>query len=56
MPKNPTSRKIRENIYGNVNGYIGGRKVREFGTDMDAANDWLNGIETPFISATLSDV
>jgi hypothetical protein len=36
------SRTIRQNIYGNWNGYVSNRKVREFGTDKLNAEWWLN--------------
>ena len=36
-------RKIRQNIWANWNGYVGTRKVIEFGTDELAANIWIKG-------------
>jgi hypothetical protein len=33
--------RIRQNIWGNWNGYVGTRKVREFGTDEREAAAWL---------------
>lgn len=33
--------KIHLNIWGNWNGYVGTRKVIEFGTDEIDARDWL---------------
>ena len=35
-------RRIHQNVWGNWNGYIGRRKVHEFGTDEDEAKLWLN--------------
>lgn len=32
--------RIHQNIWGNWNGYIGTRKVAEFGTDKHRANQW----------------
>lgn len=38
-------RKIKQNIWGNWNGYLGGRKVAVFGTDEIAAGYWfLTGV------------
>ena len=36
-------KRIRMNIWGNWNGYIGTRKVKEFGGDEFMAIDWLGG-------------
>ncbi len=33
--------KIFQNIWGNWNGYLGKRKVKEFGTDEIGAKLWL---------------
>ena len=38
-------RRIKENVWGNLNGYEGVRKVKEFGTDEIAAREWLQAIE-----------
>lgn len=38
--KKPKAR-IAQNIWGNWNGYIGTRKVREFGVRSDDAESWL---------------
>ena len=35
------SRRIRENIYGNIYGYIGTRRAESFGTDKILAELWL---------------
>lgn len=34
-------RRIRQNIWGNWNGYEGSRKAYEFGTDAIEAESWL---------------
>lgn len=39
------SRKIHQNIWGNWNGYIGRRRVVEFGTAEDEAKRWVCGLE-----------
>ena len=36
-------RRIKQNIWGNWNGYEGTRKVREFGTDKWDAELWVKG-------------
>lgn len=42
LAKNPSQKKrIRQNIWGNINGYIGTRKIKEFGCDSLAAEDWM---------------
>ena len=33
--------KIRRNVYGNLNGYVGTTKVVEFGLDGERALNWL---------------
>ena len=38
-------RRIKQNVWGNWNGYEGNRKVIEFGTGEFEANEWLRGIE-----------
>lgn len=43
MSKPASIKKIRQNIWGNWNGYIGRSKVIEFGTDEFRANEWLAG-------------
>lgn len=43
----PFSRRIRQNIWGNWNGYKGCRKVVEFGTDAVAAGAWHRTGECP---------
>lgn len=35
-------RKIHKSVWGNWNGYLGKRKVIEFGTNDDAAHQWFN--------------
>lgn len=40
MAKQP-KRKVKQNVWGNWNGYEGGRKVQEFGTDDVSAGYWL---------------
>jgi len=37
-------RRIRQNAQGSWNGYVGRRKVSEFGTDRGAAKAWLAGM------------
>lgn len=32
---------VRRNVWGNLNGYVGGRKLREFGLDEVAAREWI---------------
>lgn len=34
---------IKRNLWGNLNGYIGGRRVVEFGLDKQAAVAWFEG-------------
>jgi hypothetical protein len=34
-------RRIRLTLWGNWNGYLGSRKVIEFGTDRRGAEEWL---------------
>jgi hypothetical protein len=36
-----SSRKILTNVWGNINGYVGRKKVKEFGTNDIAAGDWV---------------
>lgn len=38
-------RRIRQNVWGNWNGYEGNCKVIEFGTGEFEANEWLQGVE-----------
>jgi len=38
-------KRIKQNIWGNWKGYEGRRKVQDFGTDEQAARDWISGIE-----------
>ena len=33
--------KIQRNQWGNINAYIGGKKVKEFGLDINEARNWL---------------
>lgn len=33
--------KVEKNLYGNLTGYIGGRKVHAFGEDSFSAVEWL---------------
>lgn len=33
--------KVVRNQWDNLNGYVSGRKVVEFGTDRQAAREWL---------------
>lgn len=40
-------RRIRQNVWGNWNGYEGTRKVVEFGTDNQDAEHWLKTGEKP---------
>lgn len=35
-----TKRRVKENVYGNWNGYEGQRRVKEFGTDETEALLW----------------
>lgn len=39
-------RKIKQNVWGNWNGYEGTRKVKEFGTGEFEAREWLQGVES----------
>lgn len=41
MKIKPKKRKIRQNIYGNWNGYEGRRRVKEFGLDKIEAEIWV---------------
>lgn len=36
-----TTKRIKQNVWGNWNGYEGSRKVKEFGTRGDEAEEWL---------------
>jgi hypothetical protein len=36
-------RSIKRNIWGNTNGYVGGRRFWEFGTDETSAQFWVDG-------------
>ena len=38
-------RRIKQNIWGNWNGYEGARKVVEFGTNEQGAQEWFAGLE-----------
>lgn len=39
--------RIRQNRWDNWNGYLGTRKIQEFGTDEQAAEQWLLDQEHP---------
>ena len=45
-------RRIRQNQWGNWKGYLGSRKVEDFGTDGQAAQEWAAGatLEKPDLS------
>lgn len=48
-PETPAGKRtIRQNVWGNWNGYVSGRRFWEFGTDHKTAEFWVNG-------ATLED-
>lgn len=40
-------RRIRQNIWGNWKGYLGTKRVEDFGTDERAAKDWLDNKPEP---------
>ena len=42
-----TKRRIKQNVWGNWNGYEGARKTMGFGTDERGANEWLQTGEKP---------
>lgn len=43
-PETPKGkRSIKKNIYGNVVGYVSGKRFWEFGTDEKSAEFWNNG-------------
>ena len=44
-------RSIRKNIYGNWVGYIGRKRVEEFGENETVANYWLKTGEVDFVAA-----
>jgi len=37
--------RIKQNIYGNWNGYVGNRKVEDFGLDEVRALAWLTQVD-----------
>lgn len=45
-------RRIAQNIWGNWNGYTSNRKVAFFGTDDEAAKDWV--LKRPAPKATFT--
>lgn len=43
-PETPRGKRtIKRNVWGNVNGYVSGRRFWEFGQDEKTAEFWLKG-------------
>lgn len=44
FPETPAGKRtVRTNVWGNINGYVSGRRFWEFGTDQMMASCWEAG-------------
>ena len=50
-----SKRKIKQNIYGNWNGYVGRNRIQEFGTDSISAAYWFLTGEVNFLNGYSDD-
>ena len=46
--------RVKRNAYGNLNGYLGNRKVQEFGLDGSKAKQWMLSVQAEELAALQS--